>query len=353
MKKILFLFGILFLFLNCQNDDDNQENSLIPEEACDMQFDDLGLTEANALITVDNYYENLEVTWTAKYSEKTLELSYERICGEECIGKDVYVFKKINDCIKYEYYYNTYTILMTPTVTSIKEVFSEHDFIIQEYIPNEKLVGRLIGEYGGITENIDFWIDFTTDDFFIEEVPNYISFQNCLNNQLPLVIDVNNDGTNDFKFTYYDELLDGSSSSDNRWISKLSSYVNIEGTNSNNVILCNEFDGIYRGAGISPSELPFSSDEFTTSSDSYLSIYYVDFVHEDNYPYKQYNFWTSRDGDAFYTSNLSNFHYIIKMILNGEPHYGYINFSILGNDCEIIIHETYLNPTPNEHIVIE
>ena len=48
------------------------------------------------------------------------------------------------------------------------------------YIPDEKLVGRLIRELDGEIQNIDFWIDFTTDDFFVEEVPDYISFQNCL-----------------------------------------------------------------------------------------------------------------------------------------------------------------------------
>ncbi|WP_223033292.1 hypothetical protein [Hanstruepera marina] len=352
MKKILPFIGIVLLCLNCQNDDDNQDNSSIPEEeTCEMQFDDLGLTESNAFITFTYSGISENVAWTARYSENTVELSYNDYCGDECNSKNIFIFKKLNDCIKYDYSYSVNNEHSTGGYSWIEEYFSEHDFIIQEYLPDERLVGRLVTDNFGINENIDFWIDLTTDDFFIEEVPNYISFQNCMSDLLPFHIDVNNDGTHDFKFTYSQEVVDEFIFEN--IIPYKRSRINIKANNGDHTILGIYFGGVLSRAGLSNYDLPASTEDFPDEGNEYLSMTHYDFLYENNYPYKQFNFWTSQDGYAFETSNLSDIHYAIKMIVNGEPHYGYINFSILGNDCEIIIHETYLNPTPNEHIVIE
>ncbi|WP_223033291.1 hypothetical protein [Hanstruepera marina] len=346
MKKLLFIFCLSLLLFNCQNDDDNQENSIVPEETCEMQFDDLGLTEAHAIVIPEQHENpsaiNDNTPWKARYSENIVELSYERGYSPESHGNVIFVFKKINNCIKFDYRYEVVMGGITPSINRVYEYFTEHDFIIQEYIPDEKLVGRLIGEYDGEIHNIDFWIDFTTDDFFIEEVPDYISFQNCLGSQLPMNIDINNDGVDDFKFTRDEQFLEDPAFPE--IIPILRNIIVFEADNNNTIL-----------AGTYNLDLPVFTENLDQSGrDEDYVIWYTDFIHESIYPYKQFNFWTrGYTNEPYNLSTLTNIHYAIKMMVNGEPHYGYINFSILGNDCEIIIHETYLNPTPNEHIIIE
>lgn len=346
MKKLLPLLGIFLLYLNCQNDDDSNELANVPEETCEMQFDDLGLTEAHAIVIPEQHEYpsdiNDNTSWMVKYSENIVELSYERGYSPENHGNVVYVFKKINDCIKYDYRYEVVMGGIHP-INGVYEYFIEHDLIIQEYIPDEKLVGRLIGEYDSEIHNIDFWIDFTTDDFFVEEVPNYISFQNCLGNQLPMNIDINNDGVDDFRFTRDEQMYENTAFPE--IVPELRNAVYFETISNNNAIL----------AGFENNSLPVFTEQLDENgSETNLVVWHADFIHENNYPYKQFNFWARYSNwEPYLYSTLTNFHYAIKMIVNGEPHYGYVKFSLSGIDCEIIIHETYLNPTPNEHIIIE
>ncbi|WP_250432602.1 hypothetical protein [Hanstruepera flava] len=355
MKRILPFIGIVLLCLNCQNDDDNPENSAIPEEeSCEMQFDDLGLTVANEIFFAEQAGWTIDDTpWKGRYSDNIIELSFEGNCGPECGAKAIFVFNKIGNCIDYNYYYTVYNqggnIFDT---RSISESFLLYELTIQEYIEDRLFVGRISNTHQNEIYNIDFWIELNEDDYFTEEVPEYTSFQDCLGSQTPFNIDVSNDNNPDYSIIYNEEIIQYHSYE----VPYLKSEINFTSTNPNNTILgyFDNFNGAFYGGLQTTVNGTILSEDFTSESDSVYIGEYHDFIGESEYPYKQYNIWTGREWNIYDNPGiLSDWYIVVKMILNGEPHYGYINFSILGNDCEIVIHETYLNPTPNEHITIE
>ena len=354
MKKLSFFFCSSLLLFNCQNDDDSQISNIISQETCEIQLEDLGLTEANEIFLAEQAGYTIDDTpWISRYSDNIIELSFEGNCGSECGAKQVFVFNKINNCIAYSYNYTVYNEGGGfYEINSISESFFEYDFHVQEYIEDQLIVGRLSTSSQGEIYNIDFWIELSESDFFIEEVPEYISFQDCIGYQTPFDIDINNDSNTDFSIIYNEETIQHQSyqvpylKSEIRFTSLIEDY-SILGYTDNSI-------GGFYGALQTNSIDPINSENFTAENNSAYIGEYHDFIGESEYPYKQYNIWTGFEWNIYDNPGiLLDGYIVVKTRINNEPHYGYINFSILGNECELVIHATYLNPTPNEHIVIE
>ncbi|NIK92148.1 hypothetical protein GZ212_08285 [Mangrovimonas sp. CR14] len=342
MIKNIFLLILPIFILSCSKDD----SIVLEDQICEMQFVDLGITEESDHIEVQIFPGLVEsLSWEVNFTDDTLLLFYDYPAGDEGYINTTFKFKKKSDCILFDYGYTAQIDAVDFDWGGIFESTATYEIIVQEWIPDEKFVGRLIATENGTTSSYDFYVTLTDLDYISIEDLNYISFDDCMGNVLPLEIDLNNDGTPDFSFDSEDILVNYSTNQ----LSHLDSYLYFKALNPNNKVLGNFDDFMF----VVQSESTIQSSEAMVYEENEgVFGFYRDYTSNSQFPYMLYNNW--------YENNIpipiiSQYNYIfIRMEINGQPHYGYVRFSLDPFiTCSLTIEETYLNPTPNEHITIE
>lgn len=338
MRKKIFLLFISIILANCSNDSDDNTNQV----SCQMEFQNLGITESSSTISVDLFpWLTEEVAWGVKYSNDVLELSYGYNCGDEC-SMDYYFMFDINDtCISFDYAYNVSTDFGTYMYHNVYLNNSTFKLDVQEWIPNEKFVGRLLENNDDGATEYNFYTQFNNDDYFDTSSIDYLSFEGCMDTILPYNIDINSDGQADFSFDSSEELVQNMNQ---LAYTETTIYFKSLNETSNKIMINSSFEDFHFSSNI----LPVNSESFTEETTSGDFGYYADFVSDTPYPFQQYNYL-----GFDYLNGYEDDYIMIKMQMDGAWHYGYVRFNMSINGCSLNIIETYLNPVPNEHFIID
>jgi hypothetical protein len=313
-----------------------EENTDQSYQYCDTQ--NIGLSDENTNFMVFSEGVFQEIQWQVRYFENDVELSYwGGHCGDDCKLQKVFMFKKTNGCIAFNYAFSRANHLYNGI--DVNEINVPIVFQLQEWIENEKFAGQLLID-DVITHN--FWITQTPDDsYFIPDFPVFEAFESCLQDQLPVAIDMNHDGISDFEFGF-DKFQDIA-----RVPPRSFSYVTTTSLSEpNQLLIDSEFNVVY------------STERGSITSQNKNTINAIDIGLFTNFnpPYSQFNNWKSFANAGVFDPEIINYnasnYLLVKMILDNEDYYGWVNFSIDFNNCILTVHQTYLNDVPNEHVVI-
>ncbi|WP_452220987.1 hypothetical protein [Lacinutrix salivirga] len=349
LNTLLSLVLLVFL-LNCNADIDEPtvDDIAIVEEmeeeiACAPE-EILNLTETNTSTGLNS----LNTEWDVTFTETTIALSHETDCVFYCESKEYFVFSKSEDCIVLEHAY-TWVDDEFYAPTTINEYTEDVIFSMQEWIEDEKFIGKLnysTTDFSGNTIDIErsFYLTLSMDDFETDTMTEYTSFEDCYNSQLPLLIDVNNDGVNDFSFDQY-------TSNATTMPSFLSSSITLNPLNSDNQLLATDLIAQSNSVLFPKNDFDQmdSQDGYPFNGDFAVLTTYVDY---DDTTFKQYNHWRSMFTDSMDASivMLEDATTFVEMTIDSQIYYGWIKYSIVPETCYIEVIDTYLHSVPNEHI---
>lgn len=338
-KSILSLFVLLTLF-SCNNEPlgfTEIDTELTQNIVCVTQ--DLGLTTVNITTPINTNNGIEEKDWYVEYTVNTVELFYYFSCGIECASKQYYVFDKTADCLTFSHAYTTSKDLYSP-YTIVSETQQTMTFLLQEWVEDTKLVGEInyTDAASGNFIQKQFWIDILPSNFYVQEP--YIAFNNCFGQQNPIAIDVNNDGINDFVIDY--STVTNTTATPNLE----SSPIILNSAQPENKILRRTFFGDFILEGDNtPYNTEFTGGPLTEATIATYKDYEA--------PYKNNNHWESTYLESFLSAVDFNSDYIIVTVnIDGLDYYGWINFSLDLANCTLIINNTYLSSTPNQHFII-
>jgi hypothetical protein len=274
--------------------------------------------------------------WKGKYSENSVEVNFSVKGWEGETDLVGFVFSKKNNCIELDYAYYAFfggcCDGSSRSLLSVKYINID-SFTIQEYIEDEKLVGQ-ITFLNPNTQNlvtIKFSYIFTPDDYFDSNTTD-ITFNDCIGTNFPINIDLNSDNVYDFSITLDDTDLLPDGTTHTIQINSLNENTILSTLTRYRIIL----------------EPPFSSSDSPGSS--YINNYNLGIFREYTPPLQSFNFWFP---NSFwrYKNNIDGY-IVIKFEEGGLFYYGWIKIKIDYEDCIFEIVETYINPTPNEHISV-
>lgn len=333
----LLLLSIFLLSCSSTNSIEEQEEQ---EEIINCSTTNISITEQDNIVI--NHASN-PVIWEGKYSEDfvTIYFTIPTGSGGET-ERFTFVFSKIENCLKvdraYKYYDGKAVDVSAITAMQISE------FYISEWEIDKKFTGLIfyVDPHDKNTYSKKFWLEFTEND---KEEPNtnYLFFDDCVGNKLPIDIDMNNDNIIDFKLGY-EKIEDvGNKPNYNRYTIKLISTFETQ-----NKILSPEKN---QGPYTILHEPPFTSEnkkQYVNDVKDQLDVFY-----EFEEPYQKYNFFLNNN--LTYKGVLGNNkadYYIISMSIDDKIYYGWIKFSLDVQNCEVQILDTYLNNVQNEHIYV-
>lgn len=301
----------------------------------------------------DNYVhkKTLEpVQWKGSYTTNNVQISFTETVGIDGETETmVFVFTKVDDCLQldraFKYYYGSYGDISAVTQMYLLEVY------INEWVKDKKFNGQIIyrDHHDKLIYTHNFWIEFTEDNYEAEKT-NYTYFADCFLDDLPIDIDLNNDGNTDYTLNY-EELRDtGNTPQYNAYTIKL-----ISTDETINEILSPKNSSIPYPVIFEP---PFSSentkkyDANKHNSEDVRNA--LDVFYEFDAPYEDYNYFLQNNlTNKKEFANKKDDYYVVRMTFDGNSYYGWIKVDFSATNCYIEILDTYLNPTPDQHISVE
>ena len=301
-------------------------------------FEDLGITEA-AKKTIDPNYIGLatsgnnQIVWKASYTNTEVIIELSSLCGDECGGKEVYVFTKNYDCINFSHaYYQAYDINDGPELKLIKVT----DVLIQEWITDARLVGRLNYEDATFTKR-DFWIDLTPENYNDEEV--IYENSTCFEEKFPNAADIDNDNIDDVSFIYTaSSLSNGLGTKFNFTYKVLNENIEILKQPSDTQVVYSQ---------------NINTEDLEVDNNGSLIVEFFEYTKL----YAQYNIWHSSLLSGMRSCNLNDteddYLFFRKKINTTDYQYGWVKVLFDKENCGLSFGGYYLNPLPNQHIQID
>lgn len=290
------------------------------------------------------------VLWVGSYTDDTVRINFTKKLNNFGASETLnFVFNKIDDCLQidrgYEFYNGGISDINAITQVYVREVY------IKSWEIDKNFSGQIVyrGHHDKLIKNLNFWIDFTADDYVIEDM-NYSYFSDCFASKLPIDIDLDNDGTTDYSILA-EEVIDFA----NRPNFVFHTIKLVSKDETINEILSP------RGASI-PFPVIFEPPFSTNNTRSYAANKFksvdvrnaLDVFYEFEPPYESYNFFLQNN--LTYKKEFDNNkddYYAVKLVRNNENYYGWIKIDFNALNCEIEVLETFLNPNPNEHISLD
>jgi hypothetical protein len=285
------------------------------------------------------------ILWEGTYSDTSVKISFTKKVGNNDETETfIFVFNKVGNCLEiaraYEYYYGS-----NFDVSAITEM-PIFDLKIKDWEIDKKFTGQITyrDHHDKQVYKTKFWLEFTEDDYEIED-KTYTSFSNCLENKLPINIDLNKDGNTDFILGYEEESNTGNTPNFSSYTIKLVSAHD----DDSNLILSPKKDSSPYFIIFNP---PFSSEntiKYHTGVKNTLDVFY-----EYEAPYQDYNYFLNNN--LTYSQILEDNkvdYFLIRMTISDKHYYGWIKLNFQATSCSFNIVETYLHDVENEHIYIQ
>lgn len=306
---------------------------------CDIS--EIDISTADNVVLLDNV---TPVVWKGTYTDTTVKIRYTKKSGTDGETETLnFVFNKKGDCLQidhaYKYYYGAVADISAVTEMPVFE------FKMKDWEIDKKFTGQLVykDHHNKQIYTTKFWVEFTKEDYEVEDT-NYIYFSDCLLNKLPIPIDVDKDGTNDYAIIYKKGRDTGNDPQYNFYEIKL-----VSTDEEKNKILAlkggnDQYPIIF--------EVPFSTEEtqtYTSGIKNTLEVFY-----EFDAPYQKYNFFLNNN--LTYKNTLKNDkedYFLVKMNFGDKKFYGWIKFKYDVLNCKIEVLETFLNPIETKHVSID
>ena len=336
LKKIFFFF-LLICIISCSS----KETTKIIEEEIDCINTDISISEEDNTVIP---HATDPVVWSGSFNEQEVKISYTIEIGNDNETETyTFLFNKVNGCLKklraFKFYDGKEVDISAVTEMDFLE------FYTKEWKADEKLSGYLVytDPHDKKTYSRKFWLEFTNNDYSIED-SNYLYFNDCFTNKLPIDIDLNNDEIIDFKLIY-EEINDiGNRPKYTQYTIKLVSTYE-----EKNKILSPR---INESPYFIIFEAPFTSEntrQYFNGVKNTLDIFY-----EYEIPYQSFNYFLNNN--LTYKEILENDkdnYYLVSMNLNDEDFYGWIKFNFNSTNCNVEVLDTFLNTNPNENISVD
>ncbi len=336
-RAIILLISV-FIFTSC-----NTKNTVIEEEEPELISCSNATIKVVELDSIALPGATYPIYWKGAYTDSKIKINFTRSIGNDNETESfIFVFNKVDGCLKVERAYKFYDgkLVDTSAVTEMDVV----EFYTQDWEEDKKFTGIIsyIDPHDKNTYTRKFWINFKEDDFILEPT-NFLLFNDCFGDTLPLEIDMNNDGTFDYNLSFETKNNIGNKPRFTEYHIKL-----ISSNYNTNYILSPERNESPYFVVFEP---PFSSEntkQYFNGVRNDLDVFY-DF----EAPYKKYNFFLNNN--LTYKKTLKNNlddYYVVSMLIEGKLYYGWIKFNFNSENCTAEIIETYLNPNANEHIYV-
>ncbi|WP_334057332.1 hypothetical protein [Polaribacter sp. P097] len=334
------LLLIICLATSCSTTTSSEIIDPVTPEIEECVNTDISISEADNIVVP---HATNPVVWEGSYNDDTVTISFTTPVGTDGETETkAFIFDKKDDCLTknraYEYYNGENVDVSAVTEMEVSE------FYIKEYIEDEKFTGYVVytDPHDKITYSKKFYVEFTTDDFKVE-ITNFLLFEDCLLDKLPIEIDLNSDGIVDFNLTYEEVNDVGNRPRYNQYTIKLTSTFE----DQNKILSPIKNQEPY----FIVHEPPFTSENKTQYINGVKDA--LDIFYEYEAPYQNFNYFL--DNTLTYSSTLKNNiddYFIISMSLNNEIYYGWIKFTVNTQNCEAAILDTFLSTTADEHVSV-
>lgn len=339
--RTLYIFLVFLTIFSCET----KQEEIVP-----FKLDEQGnivcnntatsITKADTIVIRD---ATNPIIWKGTYTETSIHINFTLPISTDGESEQYnFVFDKTAECPKiqraFKFYDGKNDDVSAVTEMDILEFYNhawEKDtqfsgLLVYKDPHNKQLFSR------------KFWINFTENDKIIENT-NLTFFSDYFDGKLPIDIDMDKDGTIDYRmiaevkrdigntpqFTIYSIKLISTNESKNLILSPL--------------IKNGPYSVIY--------EAPFNSEnkrQYLNDVKNALDVFY-----EFDAPYQNYNFFLNNNlTNKDFLNNNKEDYYLISMNLNGKTFYGWIKFKFDSKNYDVEILETFLNPIETEHIYV-
>lgn len=340
-KNTLLILFYLFL-VSCEREIQTEgiEGSII------CNFSDLEISEADAVAIAD---DTAPVLWKGTYNNDFVTIGFTKALDDEGVSETLnFVFEKVDNCLKisrgFEFYNGGTADVSALTEVNVLEVY------IIDWDIDKKLTGQIVyrDHHDKLIKTLNFWVEFTADDYFIEST-DYKYFSDCFADQLPIDIDLDNDGTTDYSLLA-EEIVD------------FKNRPNFVSYTIKLVAIDEDINEILSPRGVKiPFPVLFEPPFSTENTRSYAANKFnsldvknsLDVFYEFSAPYESYNFFLQNN--LTYKKQFENTkddYYAVNLIRNNQNFYGWIKVDFNALTCEIKVLETYLNSNAEEHIYV-
>ncbi len=339
LKNTFFYFSIIFFF-SCTSSETIEVIDDEDDEIFICTNTDVSISKEDSIVIP---HATNPVVWQGSYNDDHVTISFTKPVGSDGENETkAFIFDKKENCLvknrAYEFYNGELNDVSAVTEMAVSE------FYIKEWIADEKLTGLVVytDPHDKITYSRKFWVEFTPADFQVE-FTNFLNFDDCFLNKLPLEIDMNADNIIDFKLTYEEVNDVGNTPKYNQYTIKLVSTF----AEKNQILSTVKNQEPY----FVVHEPPFSSEnkiQYLNGVKNALDVFY-----EYEAPYQSFNYFLNNN--LTYSSVLENNkddYFIVSLSLNNETYYGWIHFNFNALNCEVEIVDTYLNPNAGEHVSV-
>ena len=331
---------ILFVSFFCSCEKSSLEEGIENEVICGTSEIEVSASD-NIVIT--NSID--PVFWRGIYTDNSVEINYTKKVGSNDETETLtFLFSKKGDCLQidkgYKYYYGSFFDVSAITEVTLLQLK------IKDWEIDKKFTGQLTyrDHHDKQVYTIKFWVEFTENDYEIEDT-NYTYFSNCLNNKLPIDLDLNEDGKTDFILGYEEYRNIGNTPNFTTYTVKL--FSNNEDADSN-LILSPKKDNSPYFIIFNP---PFSSENTARYLNGVKNT--LDIFYEYDAPYENYNYFLNNN--LTYSEILEDDqddYFLVRMTISDKLYYGWIKFNFNAISCSAEVVETYLHNVANEHISI-
>jgi hypothetical protein len=333
LRYILIILILLLLFA-C-----NSKVGIEVNNNCSNIY--LEITEQDNIVIQD---PTNPVFWEGTYNETSVKINYTKKVGTNDETETLtFVFSKKGDCLKidngYKYYYGSFFDVSAITEVTILELK------IKDWEIDKKYTGQITyrDHHDKQIYTIKFWVEFTENDYELEDT-NYTYFSNCLNNKLPIDLDLNKDGKTDFILGYEEYINTGNTPSFTSYTIKLFSA----NDDDSNLILSPKKDNSPYFIIFNP---PFSSENTIRYRNGVKNT--LDIFYEYEAPYESYNYFLNNN--LTYSDILEDDeddYFLVRMTISDKHYYGWIKLNFNATSCSAEVIETYLHDFANEHISV-
>ena len=337
MKYSLNILFCITLFFSCSSETivEDEENPVVL-----VCKDDLNENITAADNKVD-FSSSTETFWKAEFDENFVRIFFTANVGNEAETETFnFLFNKTENCINLERAYKFYDGKEVD-VSAITEIRVD-EFYIKEYTTDEFFSGLIVYQdpHDKETYSRKIWVDLTPKTTSNQGI---LTFDNCFGDKLPIEIDMNSDGTIDYKLDFEINEDIGNTPKFKTYTIKL-----ISTDDSINEILSPLKNQSPYSVVFEP---PFSSQntrQYFNGVKNELDVFY-----EFDSPYESYNYFLNNN--LTYSAILNNNkedYFLVKMSLNNEEFYGWIRFELNTSNCEVEVKSTFLNPIASRHVTL-
>ena len=285
------------------------------------------------------------VVWEGTYNETNVKINYTKSVGTSGETETLtFLFGKSGDCLQVnngsKYYYgSSYDVSAVTSMTIL-------EFKIKDWEVDKKFTGQLTyrDHHDKQIYTIKFWVTFTEDEYELENT-NYTYFSNCLDNKLPIDIDLNNDGNTDFILGYEENRNIGNTPNFTSYTIKLFSA----NDDDSNLILSPKRNSSPYFIIFNP---PFSSENTKRYHNGVKNT--LDIFYEYDVPYERYNYFLNNS--LTYRDILEDDrddYFLVRMTISDQHYYGWIKLNFKATSCAAEVVATYLHDVADEHISVD